>query len=305
MKPAHDEISAEPQPAVGRPSPPPTTLAVPHVVAIGGSYPGRDGGTPACLTMGMVHTFAGATSVYGAPLAQGQLLPVIGHQPLFSIFSVSFGSNGETEFGIPALQGRTMVGGSLFDGPTPTTQPMNWIIAQAPPPGADGPLVGSLAAFGGIFVPDGWLACDGSMLPIGGNVALYEVIGNAFGGQNPIFALPNLNGMALYGAGPTAAVGSAVAGPPGGLCFNYIVNIAGVLPPTSGNGGFPPNQYWLGQVIAYAGGQVPSGWALADGSLLDIAQYPDLFDLFGHLYGGNGTTNFGLPDLRGKMLTGV
>lgn len=304
MESSPEPMPAEPVLAVERPGPP--TVAVPHLVATGGPFPGRDGGTPACLTMGMVHTFAGATGVFGAPLAQGQLLPVMGNQALFSIFSVSFGSNGETEFGIPALRGRTMVGGSLFDGPTPTTQPMNWIIALAPPPGADGPLVGSLAAFGGIFVPDGWLACDGSNLPIRDqNVALYDVIGNTFGGHNPYFTLPNLNDMALYGAGPNAAVGSQVPGPPGGLCFNYIVNVAGALPATGGNGGFPTNQYWLGQVIAYAGTAAPPGWALADGSLLEIAQYPDLFDLFGHLYGGNGTTNFGLPDLRGRILVGT
>jgi microcystin-dependent protein len=86
---------------------------------------------------------------------------------------------------------------------------------------------------------------------------------------------------------------------------SYLINVTAPVPPSGGNGGFPTNQYWLGQVIAYAGSAVPPGWALADGSLLNIADYPDLFDLLGHLYGGNGTTNFGLPDLRGKMLVGV
>jgi hypothetical protein len=93
-------------------------------------------------------------------------------------------------------------------------------------------------------------------------------------------------------------------GPPAGLCINYIINVTGPVPLSGGDGGFPTNQYWLGQVIAYAGSAVPR-WAPADGSLLNIADYPDLFGLLGHLYGGNGTTNFGLPDLRGKMLVGV
>lgn len=305
MKPVHEQMPSEAMPAVERPAPPSTTLAVPHLVVTGGPFPARDGGTPACLTMGMVHTNAGAVPVYGAPLAEGQMLPVMGNQALYSIFFATFGTNGETEFGIPALRNRTMTGQNLFDPPTPTTQPMNWLIAAAPAPGVEAPLVGSLAAFGGIFVPDGWLPCDGRMLPIAGNVALYEVIGNAFGGENPVFALPNLNEAALYGAGPSGAMGSAVAGPPAGLCFNYLVNVGGPLPASGGDGGFPSNAYWLGQVIAYAGSAVPPGWASADGSLLNIADYPELFDLLGHLYGGNGTTNFGLPDLRGKMLVGV
>jgi microcystin-dependent protein len=305
MKPSLEPIPSEAMPTLERPAPPSTTLAMPNLVAIGGAFPAREGGTPACLTMGMVHTYAGAVPVYGAPLADGQMLPVMGNQALYSIFFANFGSNGETEFGIPALRNRAMTGESLFDPPTATTQPMNWLIAAAPAPGATAPLVGSLAAFGGIFVPDGWLPCDGRMLPIGGNVALYEAIGNAFGGENPVFALPNLNEAALYGVGPTGAVGSAVAGPPAGLCFSYLVNVGGLLPASGGNGGFPSNDYWLGQVIAYAGSSVPPGWELADGSLLSIVDHPQLFDLLGHLYGGNGTTNFGLPDLRGKMLVGV
>lgn len=44
----------------------------------------------------------------------------------------------------------------------------------------------------------------------------------------------------------------------------------------------------------------PSGWALCDGQLLPISQNQALFSLMGTTYGGNGTTNFALPDLRGR-----
>jgi microcystin-dependent protein len=190
--------------------------------------------------------------------------------------------------------------------PTASTQPMTWMIAPAPPAGGDGPLVGSLAAFGGNFVPDGWLPCDGSSLPINAqNVGLYEVMGNAFGGENPYFMLPNLTGTAVIGAGPGTPVGSFVPGSIVGLSFSYLVNVADPVPPSDGNGAFPTNQYWLGQVIAYAGSQIPPRWALADGSLLPIADYQDLFGLLGRRYGGDGVTNFALPDLRGKMVVGL
>ena len=306
MKHRLEPMSAGSLPATERPAPPPTTLAMPNLVAIGGSFPAREGGTPACLTMGMVHAFAGGVPVYGAPMAEGQYLPENGNEALYSIFFTTFGAEGQQNFGIPGLRGRTIVGGIQAHQPTATTLPMTWLIAQAPPVGVDAPLIGSLVPFGGIFIPDGWLPCDGRMLAVSANVALYEAIGNAFGGANNLaFALPGLDDLAVYGAGPGGAVGSAVAGPPAGICVNYLINVTAPVPPSGGNGGFPTNQYWLGQVIAYAGSAVSPGWAMADGSLLNIADYPQLFELLGHLYGGNGTTNFGLPDLRGKMLVGV
>src|SRR3569623_1171605 len=45
----------------------------------------------------------------------------------------------------------------------------------------------------------------------------------------------------------------------------------------------------------------PKGWALANGQLLPINQNQALFSLLGSTYGGNGQTNFALPDLRGRV----
>ena len=45
----------------------------------------------------------------------------------------------------------------------------------------------------------------------------------------------------------------------------------------------------------------PKGWALCNGQLLPINQNQALFALFGTTYGGNGQTNFALPDLRGRV----
>lgn len=44
----------------------------------------------------------------------------------------------------------------------------------------------------------------------------------------------------------------------------------------------------------------PRGWALCNGQLLPINQNQALFSLLGTTYGGNGTVNFALPDLRGR-----
>ncbi|GGO39224.1 phage tail protein [Deinococcus humi] len=45
----------------------------------------------------------------------------------------------------------------------------------------------------------------------------------------------------------------------------------------------------------------PQGWALCNGQLLPINQNQALFALLGTMYGGNGQTNFALPDLRGRV----
>ena len=44
----------------------------------------------------------------------------------------------------------------------------------------------------------------------------------------------------------------------------------------------------------------PSGWAFCDGQILLISQNTALFSLLGTTYGGNGSTNFALPNLQGR-----
>ena len=45
----------------------------------------------------------------------------------------------------------------------------------------------------------------------------------------------------------------------------------------------------------------PRGWATCDGQILPINQHQALFSLLGTTYGGDGRTNFALPDLRGRV----
>ena len=58
---------------------------------------------------------------------------------------------------------------------------------------------------------------------------------------------------------------------------------------------------FIGQIMMVGFNYAPQGWALCNGQLLSIAQNTALFSLLGTFYGGNGTTTFGLPDLRGRM----
>ena len=58
---------------------------------------------------------------------------------------------------------------------------------------------------------------------------------------------------------------------------------------------------FVGEIRLFPYTFVPRGWALCDGRLLPIAQHTALFALLGTTYGGNGTVNFALPDLRGRV----
>jgi len=56
----------------------------------------------------------------------------------------------------------------------------------------------------------------------------------------------------------------------------------------------------LATIILFAGNFAPKGWAFSDGSLRSIQQNQALFSLLGTTYGGDGTSNFALPDLGSK-----
>lgn len=58
---------------------------------------------------------------------------------------------------------------------------------------------------------------------------------------------------------------------------------------------------FIGEIRMFAGTYAPDGWAFCDGQLLSIPQYDALFSLIGTTYGGDGVTNFALPDLRGRV----
>jgi microcystin-dependent protein len=58
---------------------------------------------------------------------------------------------------------------------------------------------------------------------------------------------------------------------------------------------------FVGEIRMFGGSFAPANWAFCNGQLLSISSYEVLYNLIGTTYGGNGTTTFALPDLRGRI----
>jgi len=79
------------------------------------------------------------------------------------------------------------------------------------------PFVAEIHIFGFNFAPVGWATCDGQILPISQNTALFSLIGTYYGGNGTSnFALPNLQGCAPMGMGSGAGLTSRTLGETGG-----------------------------------------------------------------------------------------
>ncbi len=64
------------------------------------------------------------------------------------------------------------------------------------------PTLAQIVMFGGNFAPRGWALCDGQLLPISQNQALFSLLGTMYGGDGRItFALPDLRGRGPIGPG--------------------------------------------------------------------------------------------------------
>ena len=57
---------------------------------------------------------------------------------------------------------------------------------------------------------------------------------------------------------------------------------------------------FLAEIRIFAGNFAPKGWARCDGQLMPLSSNTALFSLLGTMYGGDGKSTFGLPDLRGR-----
>ena len=82
------------------------------------------------------------------------------------------------------------------------------------------PFVAEIRMFAGNFAPTGWALCNGQLLPISQNTALFSLLGTFYGGDGKsTFALPNLQGSSPIGQGQGPGLSDYSIGQQGGSQF--------------------------------------------------------------------------------------
>ena len=120
------------------------------------------------------------------------------------------------------------------------------------------PFVAEIRIFAGNFAPTGWAQCNGQLMPISQNTALFSLLGTTYGGDGrSTFALPNLQGSAPMQAGQGPGLSLRDLGETGGEpavtllqtempAHNHTVSADS----GGGSSGDPTNNVWAAAVVA-------------------------------------------------------
>ena len=122
------------------------------------------------------------------------------------------------------------------------------------------PYVGEIRMFGGNFAPQGWAFCDGSLMPISENDALFTLIGTTYGGDGQdTFALPDLRGRLPVHMGTG-----------GGLSTRIISETGGTEVVTLAMTQIPAHTHALLGSSSLAGELSPAGTLVASPTNIDL-----------------------------------
>lgn len=168
-----------------------------------------------------------------------------------------------------------------------------WSRGTKPEPG--GPArntIGMILSFAGNFEPFDAFPCAGEIFAVAQYPELSAVVGTSYAGDGiHVFGVPELRGR--------TAIGGEVGqdSPEGSVAMTWMVAAEGT--------GIPGAYPMTGAIALFAGADPPGGWLRADGSMLPVAQYTELFRVIGNSFGGDGKAGFALPDLNGRAGIGA
>lgn len=124
---------------------------------------------------------------------------------------------------------------------------------------AQDPYIGEIRLVPYNFAPNGWLDCNGQLLSIAQNTALFSLLGTTYGGNGQTtFALPDLRGRVPMGQGQ---------GP--GLTFTQIGEVKGTETNIISLAQMPSHNHTVNAVLVEGNQNSPNGTLLADSKLLD------------------------------------
>jgi microcystin-dependent protein len=224
-----------------------------------------------CESVGELDLYPASVTPQGYVGANGQRLSVYQYQALTGAIGFTFGgSPNSAELGMPAVSAPAGFAYQVCnDGYFAST-------SQDDYSGGAECAAGALNLQATDYLPSGWVPADGRMLSATQAAALYNVIGTSFGGNGQTFAVPNLTA-------------------PKGLSWDICV---------SGLSWHTAPACTAGELTPFAATTPPSDYLAADRRTARFNSYPELGALLGTDFGGDGISNFGLPNLAG-LTTGV
>ncbi len=87
------------------------------------------------------------------------------------------------------------------------------------------PFLAEIRMFGGTFAPRGWALCNGQLMAISQNTALFSLLGTTYGGDGRVtFALPNLQGSTPMQQGQGPGLSQRYLGELGGVPYVTLIN---------------------------------------------------------------------------------
>ena len=125
---------------------------------------------------------------------------------------------------------------------------------------ASEPLLGAIFLFGGNFAPRGYMQCQGQLLAIASNTALFSILGTTYGGNGQTtFGLPDLRGRAAVGQGqgpglPSVDLGEMAGSPTTTLTIGTLPAHTHTITVFGAADGRPSADTPLGNVLDSTGG---------------------------------------------------
>jgi len=277
------------------------------------------------------NTYAGGTTNFDLPNLEGTLMTGAGAGgPTGTLpLGTAYGQNSVT-LTLANLPTSVLGSDQSFSNDQPSLAVNYLIDVGGSGSGLDVP--GMIVPYLGSIAPAGYMFADGQVLSDLQFPNLYAAIGDTYDGGTSAdpgftFALPNLQGRTIVGAGGAESLGATggsdttalttaeLPSPDGSdtgvnnqqpfLALTYIIYTSPTGADLPGTGALGANTPYLGEIMAFAGTAIPQGWTIAAGQTLSVSTNTALFSQIGTTYGGNGVTTFDLPNLESKAVAGT
>lgn len=232
--------------------------------------------------LGEIRMTASGSTPTGWYLCHGQTLSISTNTALFALLGTTYGGNGTSTFALPDLRSRVAINDGQGTGLSSY----------------------SLGDKGGAET----VTLTVNQIPSHTHSVNVDLLPGTT--SSPISALfAKYPGIPSYGTNASAAMSSSVVTSTGGgqshtniqpyLAVNYMIATQGIFPQTSGSSSTP--DAYVGEIRLVAFSTIPAGWVDCNGQLLSVVTDSTLFKVIGTIYGGDGTTDFAVPDLRSRV----